>query len=79
MTKPNFLVEISNDARTIRNPNGLSPQEVADFLANAGQPTRLEGSFGERSNRPDGFDAAAIVKFLSRDSSWFSTEASSDD
>jgi hypothetical protein len=73
MTKPNYLVEMSNDVRTLRDENGISPEAIVDFLAKAGPPTHLEGRFGERSKRADGFDVAGIDKFLSRDASWFPT------
>ena len=69
----NRLIEMSNDHHTVRDENGISPETIAVFLAEAGLPTHLEGRFGERSKRADGFDVAAITKFLSRDSSWFPT------
>lgn len=76
MTKANFIVEMSNDARSIHNPNGLSPQEIADFLAEAGKPTSLVGRFGEGGICSQGFDKEAIAEFLSHDSSWFPPDAS---
>ena len=87
MTTPNVLVEMSNDAHSHRDANGLSPEQITQFIERHGRPTRLEGRFGERSKRADGFDVAGIDKFLSRDASWFpaseptlvSTEEGSDD
>lgn len=73
MTKPNYLVEMSNDTFTLRDEAGIAPAKIVEFIGQYGQPTHLEGRFGERSKRADGFDVAGIDKVLSRDSSWFPT------
>lgn len=71
MVTPNFIVEIANERGTRRDPNGLSPEQITDFIERFGNPTSLVGRFGERSTNDRGFDAADIVRILNRDSSWF--------
>lgn len=71
MAKPNYLIEMSNDSYTLRDENGIAPLKIVEYIEQYGKPTNLEGRFGERSRRSDGFDVAGIDKFLSRDASWF--------